>query len=239
MLDILRTLLISFVAVLVLLPVVRYAIRRLLMGHLQHVLTPDEVKYMQKQEWKLIWLYFFFACVLTVFSAGILAMVSSIIHASGSKFLHLLTPNFEALIAPGLVLGFTLALIPLRLSQQAMLNHDYNLYKDYLLQAEGHHSMRFWRVAFLVMLLIAGVLSAFSLKWHVTIAEDHIAVTEPFTDEHKYQFSDINRIEYLGNEGQYLITFNDNSHINTTYLKPVQLELIALLSEKSGKKVIR
>ncbi|NEM96398.1 hypothetical protein [Pontibacter burrus] len=239
MLDILRTLLISFVAVLVLLPVVRYAIRRLLMGHLQHVLTPEEAKYMQKQEWKLIWLYFIFACVLTVFSAGILAMISSIIHSAGSNFLHLLTPNFDALIAPGLLLGFTLALVPLRLSQRAILNHDYDLYKDYLAQAEGHHSLRFWRVAFLVMLVLAGTLSAFALKWQVTISENHITVTEPFTEEHKYQFSDISRIEYLGNEGEYIITFNDNAHINTTYLKPVKLELIAFLSEKSGKKVIR
>lgn len=239
MLEIIRSLLISFFAVVVLLPVIRFAIRRLLIGHLQTTLSEDEMKYMQKQEWKLLWAYFFYVCVLTVFSAGVLAMLSSIIHSANQNFLHLLTPNFTALFAPGLLLGLTLAVLPLRISQQALLNHDYSMYKDYLRQAEGQRSMRFWRIAFLVLLTLSGIVTWFALQWHVAISDTQLKVTDLFSEERTYNMQEIQKIEYLGKEGEYLITFNDQTNINTAYLKPVQLEMIALLAEKSGKRVIR
>ncbi|HEY4650759.1 MAG TPA: hypothetical protein VIG72_05060 [Pontibacter sp.] len=239
MLEILRSLLLSFFAVAVLLPVVRFAMRRMSEGSPEDTLTPNELKYLQKQEWKLTWAYFFFACVLAVFSAGVLAMVSSIIHSASRDFLHLLTPNFSALFAPGLLLGLTLAVIPLRLAQSSFLGHDYALYKTYLQQAEGRNSMRLWRILFIVMLVLSGILISFAMRWHVAIGTDQIKVTNLLSEVRTYPMSAINKIEYLGGEGEYLITFNDNTNINTTYLKPVQLEMIALLSEKSGKKVVR
>ncbi|MBB6609604.1 hypothetical protein H7F15_01005 [Pontibacter sp. Tf4] len=238
MLEIFRNLLITFFAVALLLPVVRFAVRRLLTGRPQTALTSEEMAYMQKQEWKLIWAYFFFVCILAVFSAGALAMVSSIVHSGSHNFQHLLTPNFTALFAPGLLLGITLAIIPLRLAQPTLLHHDYPLYKNYLLQTEGERSIRIWRILFYVMLALSAAVVWLSLQWHVTITEDQVKVNELFTDR-TYAMTDIAKIEYLGKEGEYLITFNDNTNLNTTYLKPVQLEMIALLSEKSGKKVIR
>ncbi len=213
--------------------------RRMLAASKENALTPDEVKFMQKQEWKLTWAYFFFACVLAVFSAGVLAMVSSIIHASSNGWLHLLTPNFRALFAPGLLLGLTLAVLPLKLAQPTLISHDYALYKSYLRQTEGLHSIKIYRILFLVMLLLSGILVWFALQWHVTISAEQVKVTNLLSEERTYAMSEIDKIEYLGSEGEYLITFNDNTNINTTYLKPVQLEMIALLAEKSGKRVIR
>ena len=66
----------------VLLPVVRYALRRLSPGQHTAAMPKDELSYIQKQELKLLVVYFFFGAVLSVFSAGVLALVSSIIHAS-------------------------------------------------------------------------------------------------------------------------------------------------------------
>ncbi|NDK54886.1 hypothetical protein [Pontibacter fetidus] len=239
MLEILRSLLISFFAIAVLLPVVRFAMRRLLTGTTGEKLTRDEQQYIQKKEWKLTIAYFFFACVLAVFSAGILAMFSSIIHASTGGWIHLLTPNFRAFFAPGLLLGLTLAVLPLRLVQRSLLGHDYELYQNYLLQSEGRGSIKLYRILFLVMLALSGIVIWYVMQWHVRIFENTLTVTNILSEERSYSMSQIDKIEYLGNEGEYLITFNDNSNINTTYLKPVQLEMIALLSEKSGKKVIR
>ena len=239
MLEIIRSLLISFFAVAVLLPVVRFAMRRMLIVHTENPLTQEETQYMQKQEWKLTLAYFFFACVLAVFSAGILAMVSSIIHASSQDSLHLLTPNFRAFFAPGLLLGLTLAMLPIRLVQQTLMSHDYDLYKNYLLQTEGSNSTTIYRILFLILLVLCGAVTWFALQWHVTINPEQIKVTNLVSEERTYSMSDINRIDYLGQEGEYLITFNDKTNINTAYLKPVQLEMIALLADKSGKRVIR
>jgi len=240
MLEIVRSLLISFFAVAVLLPVIRFALRRMAVGHTsEQALSPDELKYMQKQEWKLMWAYFFFACVLAVFSAGVLAMVASIMHASTNEFLHLLTPNFRAYFAPGLLLGLTLAILPLKLAQSALLNQDYAMYKTYLNQTEGQKSTAIYRLLLIVMLLISGVVVWFALQWHVSITENQVKVANLFSAERTYAMTEINKIEYLGKEGEYLVTFNDGTNINTAYLKPVQLEMIALLSEKSGKRVIR
>ncbi|MEJ8757516.1 hypothetical protein WG947_10935 [Pontibacter sp. H259] len=240
MLEIIRSLLISFFAIAVLLPVIRFALRRLAIGQLpEQLLTPDELKYMQKKEWKLTIAYFFFACVLAVFSAGVLAMVSSIMHAASTGWIYLLTPNFRAFFAPGLLLGLTLAVLPLKLAQRSLLGHDYDMYQNHLLQTEGRGSMRIYRILFLVMVVISGVVVWFVMQWHIRIYENTLTVTNLFTQERSYSMLEIDTIEYLGDEGEYLITFKDKTNINTAYLKPVQLEMIALLSEKSGKRVIR
>lgn len=238
MLDILRSLLLSFFAIAVLLPIVRYALRRMSPLQVEAPLTADELKYIQKQEWKLTLVYFFFACVLSVFSAGILALVSSILHNSASN-LHLLTPNFRALFAPGLLVGITLALIPLRLVQQSVLGHDYGLYNNYVLQVEGRNSFKGYRTLFIILLVLSAIITWYALRWHVTVGENQITVTNLLAEEHTYTMDQIEQIQYLGTEGEYLITFDDASNINTTYLKPVQLEMIALLSERSGKRVQR
>jgi hypothetical protein len=239
MLEIIRSLLIGMFAIAVLLPVVRFAMRRLLSGSAGEKLTLEEQQYIQKKEWRLTFAYFFFACVLAVFSAGALAMLSSIIHASTGGWIHLLTPNFRAFFAPGLLLGLTLAVLPLRMVQRALLGHDYEMYQSHLLQTEGRGSIKIYRLLFLTMVIISGVVVWFVMQWHVRIFENTLTVTNMLSEERSYSMSQISKIEYLGAEGEYLITFNDNSNINTTYLKPVQLEMIALLSEKSGKKVIR
>lgn len=239
MLEIIRSLLIGMFAIAVLLPVIRFAMRRLLAGATGEKLTPNEQQYMQKKEWKLTIAYFFFTCVLAVFSAGVLAMLSSIIHASSQGWVHLLTPNFRAFFAPGLLLGLTLGVLPLKLAQKALLGHDYEMYQTHLLQTEGRGSTAIYRILFLAMIVISGVVVWFVMQWHIRVYENTLTVTNLFSQERSYSMSDINKIEYLGNEGEYLITFKDNTNINTAYLKPVQLEMIALLSEKSGKRVIR
>ncbi|MBJ6117652.1 hypothetical protein JAO76_05595 [Pontibacter sp. BT310] len=239
MLEIIRSLLIGMFAIAVLLPVVRFAMRRLLSGSTGEKLTLEEQQYIQKKEWRLTFAYFFFACVLAVFSAGALAMLSSIIHASTGGWIHLLTPNFRAFFAPGLLLGLTLAVLPLRMVQRSLLGHDYEMYQSHLLQTEGRGSIKIYRLLFLTMVIISGVVVWFVMQWHIRIFENTLTVTNMLSEERSYSMSQISKIEYLGAEGEYLITFNDNSNINTTYLKPVQLEMIALLSEKSGKKVIR
>ena len=239
MLEIIRSLLIGMFAIAVLLPVVRFAMRRLLAGTPGAKLTPDEQQYMQKKEWKLTIAYFFFACVLAVASAGVLAMLSSIIHASSQGWLHLLTPNFRAFFAPGLLLGLTLAVLPLKLVQKSLLGHDHEMYQDYLLQTEGRGSIKIYRILFLVMVAISGVVVWFVMQWHIRIYENTLTVTNLLSQERNYSMSQITNIQYLGSEGEYLITFNDNTNLNTAYLKPIQLEMIALLSEKSGKRVIR
>lgn len=238
MLDILRSLLLAFFAVAVLLPVVRFALRRMSPPRLQEPLTTDEVKYIQKQEWKLMLIYFFFACVLSVFSAGILALLSSVVNSSSAD-LHLLTPNFSALFAPGLLIGITLALLPLRLAQQSVLGHDYPLYSNYILQVEGKNSIKGYRIVFTIMMIFSAILTWYALRWHVTINEQQITVTNLLAEERTYKLEQITQIQYLGKEGEYTITFDDATTLNTTYLKPIQLEMIALLSEKSGKRVQR
>lgn len=238
MLDVLRSLLLGFFAVTVLLPVVRFALRRMSPVRLQEPLTADEMKYIQKREWRLTLLYFFFACVLSVFAAGILALLSSMVHSSSDN-LHLLTPNFQALFAPGLLIGLTLALIPLRFVQQSVLGHDYALYTNYVLHTEGKNSIKGYRIIFSVLLVFSAVLIWYALRWHVTIDEKQITTTNLLAEERIYALQQIESIQYLGSEGQYMITFDDKSVINTTNLKGVQFEMIALLSERSGKRVQR
>ena len=60
MLEIVRSLLIGLFAIVVLLPVIRFAMRRLLTGAAGEKLTPEEQRYMQKKEWRLTLAYFFF-----------------------------------------------------------------------------------------------------------------------------------------------------------------------------------
>lgn len=238
MLEIIRSLLIGFFAIAVLLPVVRYALRRLSPARQLTVLDASELKYIQKQEWKLTIAYFFFAAVLSVFAAGVLAMLSSILHASGQIGTYVLTPNFGALFAPGLLLGLTLAMLPLRIIQSSLLGHDYELYQTYVQQQEGHNSRRAYGVLFLVMLVMAALAGWYAMRWHVTITNQEISVTNFLQQERTYTMQDISSIQSLGREGAYLINFNDAHIINTAYLKPVQPEMIALLSQFSGRKVI-
>ncbi|MDX5422189.1 MAG: hypothetical protein LPK14_08045 [Hymenobacteraceae bacterium] len=238
MLEILESLLLAFFAVAVLLPVVRYALRTLSPARNAAAITAEEAKYMQKQELKLTVAYFFFATVLSVFSAGVLAMVSSFIHAS-KEHMFVLTPNFAALFAPGLLLGLTLAVIPLRLTQSTLMGHDYELYKTYVHRLEGQQSSKTYRILFLLMLVISGVVVWYAMRWHVAINEDSVEITNLLLEQRSYDMAEIQHIRYLGAEGEYLISFNDQTNLNTAYLKPVQLEMIALLADKSGHRVVR
>lgn len=238
MLDIARSLLLCFFAVAVLLPVIRYVLRSMSPARRDIAIPEDELKYLQKQEWKLTFAYFFFTCVLAVFSAGALSIFSSIVNMS-SQSMHVLTPNFRALFAPGLLLGLTLALIPLRLIQSTLLGQDYELYKSYLQQVEGRDSARFYRALLLVLLALSGVVVWFTLSWHVYITDKQVQITNLLRQERVYDMQEISQIEYLGAEGEYLISFDDNTLLNTAYLKPVQFEMVALLSARSGKRVIR
>jgi hypothetical protein len=238
MLDILRSLLLGFFSVTVLLPVVRYALRRTSPARLNEPISADEIKYIQKREWRLTLLYFFFVCILSVAAAGLLALFSSMLHNSPEN-MYLLTPNFQALFAPGLLIGLTLALIPLRYVQQSVMGHDYDLYRNYVLQAEGKHSIKGYQIIFSALLLLSAVFIWFAMRWHVTINENELKITNLLAEERTYSMQDIESIQYLGAEGQYLIMFHDKSTINTTYQKGVQLELIALLAERSGKRVQR
>jgi hypothetical protein len=238
MIDIIKFLLISFFAVAVLLPVVRFALRLLSPARHATTLSSDDARYIQKKEWRLMMAYFFFATVLSVFSAGGLAMLSSILHLS-KEHMFVLTPNFSALFAPGLLLGLTLAVLPLRLSQRALLAQDYDLYKTYMQQQEGERSNRSYNILLILMLLISGVVSWFALRWHVTVDESQLQITNLLQEERTHALQDITKIQYLGHEGQYLVDFNDGTNLNLSYLKPVQLEMIALLAEKSGHRVIR
>ncbi|MBC5994107.1 hypothetical protein [Pontibacter cellulosilyticus] len=238
MLEILKILLLAFFAVAVLLPVVRYMLRTISPAKNVGTLAADEIKYIQKQDLKLTIAYFFFACVLAVFFAGTLSLISSIVHSSGEQ-LYLLTPNFSAMFAPGLLLGLVVALLPLRLIQNTLLGHDTELYKTYIQRTEGESSMGKYRIIFLLLLVFAGVVAWYSLRWHVVIDKNKVEVNNLLGEERSYSMQEIKTIHYLGEEGKYVVTFNDNTNINTTYLKPVNLEMIALLSQQSGHRVIR
>ncbi|PVY40451.1 hypothetical protein [Pontibacter virosus] len=238
MIDILKSLLLSFVAVAVLLPVLRFALRRLSPAGHQAPLSPDEVRYMQKKEWQLTIAYFVFASVLSVFFSGALAMLSSILHIS-SEQMFVMTPNFKAFFAPGLLLGLTVALLPLRLSQSTLLNQDHDLYKQYLRQQEGLRSIRLYGILFGAMLVFSLVVLWFAMRWHVNVNENQVQVTNLLNQERNYPHSAIESIHYLGAEGEYLITFEDQTILNTSYLKPISLDMIALISDRSGKRVIR
>lgn len=238
MIDILKSLLLSFIAVAVLLPVLRYALRRLSPAGQQASISADESRYMQKKEWQLTIAYFIFASVLSVFFAGALAMLASILHLS-SEHMFVLTPNFHAFFAPGLLLGLTTALLPLRLSHSTLLGQDLDLYRQYLVQQEGLRSTRIYRILFAFMLVISVVVLWFAMRWHVNVDENQVQVTNMLNQERTYPHSAIESIHYMGAEGEYLITFEDQTILNTAYLKPVPLDLIALLSDRSGKRVIR
>ncbi|OKL40843.1 hypothetical protein [Pontibacter flavimaris] len=238
MLETLKSLLIALFAVAVLLPVVRYALRRLSPVEHEDAMTVAEVKYMQKKELKLTVAYFFFACVLSVLSAGLLAIIASIIHAS-KEHLHVLTPNFRALFAPGLLMGLTLAVFPLRLVQDTLLGQEQELYRKYMVRLEGRNSNRIYNLLLAVMLLVSIVIAWVAMRWHVAIDEDSIEITNMLLEKRTYTMQEIESIHYLGVEGEYLVTFTDQTNFNTTYLKPAQLEMIALLAEKSGLRVIR
>lgn len=238
MLEILKILLLAFFAVAVLLPVVRYMLRTISPAKNAGPLAADEIKYIQKQDLKLTVAYFFFACVLAVFFAGTLSLVSSIVHSSGEQ-IYLLTPNFSAMFAPGLLLGLVIALLPLRLIQNTLLGHDTELYKTYLHRTEGEKSMGKYRIIFLLLLVLASVVAWYSMRWHVVIGKNRIEVNNLLGEARTYSMQEIKTIHYLGQEGKYLVTFNDNTNINTSYLKPVNLEIIALLAQQSGHRVIR
>ncbi|QCR23972.1 hypothetical protein [Pontibacter sp. SGAir0037] len=239
MLDIAKSLLLSFFVVAVLLPVIRFALRRMSPARTSTAFTEEQLSYFQRQEWKLTFAYYFFTCILAVFSAGALSLVSSMVNIT-REAMHILTPNFSALFAPGLLLGLTMALIPLRLIQGTILAQDYDLYKSYLVHQEGHGSVKFYRVLLLALLLLSAVAAWFSLRWHVYVTDEQVQVTNLLNETRVYNLEhDVTSIHYLGAEGEYLISFNDNTAINTTYLKPVQLEMIALISQQSGKRVIR
>lgn len=239
MLEILKILLLAFFSVAVLLPVIRYMLRTISPASGVANLSAEEIKFSQKLDLKLTIAYFFFACVLAVFFAGTLALVSSIIHSSSNDQLHLLTPNFRAFFAPGLLIGLVLAVLPLRLVQSTLLGHDTELYQTYLARTEGKKSIKKYRIIFLVLLLLAGAVAWYSLRWHVSLKENNLEITNLLHQQRTYTYQQIKSIHYLGVEGEYLITFNDDSNINTAYLKPVQLEMIALLAQKSGHRVIR
>ncbi|WP_347157629.1 hypothetical protein [Pontibacter chitinilyticus] len=239
MLEIIKSLLLSFFAIAVLLPVIRYAMRRLSPAQQPAVLDAEELKYIQRQELKLTLAYYVFAVVLSVFAAGMLALVASILHAytlNGSSYV--LTPNFRALFAPGLLIGLTLALLPLKVIQSTMLGHDYELYQTYIQHQEGQNSRRAYGILFVVMLVLSAVVGWFAMRWHVTVHEDSIRITNVLLQERTYAIKDISSIQSLGVEGEYVIRFNDQYNINTAYLKPVPPEMIALLSQESGKRVI-
>ncbi|WP_299989987.1 hypothetical protein [uncultured Pontibacter sp.] len=238
MIDILKSLLLSFIAVAILLPVLRYALRRLSPAGQQAQLSADESRYLQKKEWQLTLAYFVFASVLSVFFSGALAMLSSILHLS-SEQMFVMTPNFKAFFAPGLLLGLTVALLPLRLSQSTLLNQDYDLYKQYLRQQEGLRSIRLYSILFGVMLGFSLVVLWFAMRWHVNVDENQVQVTNLLNQERTYPHAAIESIRYLGTEGEYLITFEDQTVLNTAYLKPVSLDMIALMADRSGKRVIR
>ncbi|WP_018476337.1 hypothetical protein [Pontibacter roseus] len=238
MLEIIESLLISFVAVAILLPVVRFALRRLSPAGKLSKLSADEAKYMQKKEWQLTIAYYVFATILSVFCAGGLAMLSSILHMS-SEHMFVLTPNFKALFAPGLLLGLTLALLPLRLSQRSLLGSEYDLYKQYMQQQEGLRSVRIYGILFGVMLALSVAAIWFAMRWHINVDENQVQVTNLLNQERTYQHSAIESIRYLGVEGEYLISFDDHTSLNTAYLKPVTPELIALMAEQSDTRVIR
>jgi hypothetical protein len=91
----------------------------------------------------------------------------------------------------------------------------------------------------MLMLVISSIIGWYALRWHVAIDENKLEITNLLLEQQTYQMQEIQSIHYLGAEGEYLITFNDNSNINTAYLKPVPLEMIALLAAESGKRVIR
>lgn len=237
MIEFVKSLLLSFVAVAVLLPVLRYALRRLSPGRLT-ALTADESRYFQKKEWQLTVAYFVYASVLSVFFAGALAMLSSILHMS-REHMHVMTPNFRAFFAPGLLLGLTFALLPLRLSQRTVLTHDYDLYRQYLQQQEGARSLRLYGVLFGVMVVLSGAMLWFALRWHVTVDENQVQITNLLGQQRTYPHTSIERIEHLGAEGEYLILFDDQTNLNTAFLKPVPLDLIALLADRSGRRVVR
>ena len=238
MIEIVKSLLLSFFAVAVLLPVVRFAFRRLSPIRAATTVTADEVKFIQKQEWKLTIIYFVFASIFAVFSAGLLALIASAARVSEND-LYLLTPNFRALFAPGLLLGLVLGLLPLRVVQQSVLGHDYELYKKYLVSQEGQGSLKYYYALFAVLLIVAGVLAWYATRWHVTINEQEIHITSLLQEDKTYRLTDISSIAYMGNEEEYIITFKDQNVLNTVYLKPVDLEMIAFLSQESGKRVIR
>lgn len=238
MLEILKILLLAFFAVAVLLPVVRYTLRTISPARKAAPITADETRYIQKQDLKLTIAYFFFACVLAVFFAGTLSLVSSIIHSSKGQ-LYLLTPNFNAMFAPGLLLGLVFALLPLRFIQSTLLGHDTELYKTYVHHIEGERSIKKYRIIFLLLLAFSGVVAWYSLRWHIVIAENSLEVNSLSGEQRTYNYQQIQQINYLGKEGQYLITFNDQTTVNTTYLKPVQLEMMAFLAQQSGRRVIR
>ncbi|PKV67248.1 hypothetical protein [Pontibacter ramchanderi] len=238
MIDILKSLLLSFIAVAILLPVLRFALRRLSPAGHQLPLSAEESRYMQKKEWQLTIAYFVFASVLSVFFSGALAMLSSILHMS-PEHLFVMTPNFRAFFAPGLLLGLTTALLPLRLSQSTFLSQDYDLYKQYLRQQEGLRSTRFYGILFGIMLVFSLVVLWFAMRWHVGVDENQVQVTNLLNQERTYPHRAIESIHYTGIEGEYLITFDDHTVLNTSYLKPVSLDMIALMSDRSGKRVIR
>ncbi|WP_114777692.1 hypothetical protein [Botryobacter ruber] len=238
MFDILKSLLISFVVVAVLLPVVRYALRRMSPAGNVPALSPDEVAYAQKQDRKLTFFYYIFACILAVICTGGLALLSSIIHMS-REHLYVLTPNFRAMFAPGLLLGLTLATLPLRAAQKSLLGQEYDLYKTYMRQQEGANSVRAYYVLLVIMLVLSCVAAWFALRWHVVVSAKELTITNLLQQESTYRLEAIKEIRYLGKEGEYLISFTDQTSINTAYLKPVNLEMIALLAERSGTRVIR
>lgn len=237
MIEIIKSLLLSFVAVAILLPVLRFALRKLSPAHAAG-LTADESRYFQKKEWQLTMAYFVFASVLSVFFSGALSVVSSILHMS-DEHMYVLTPNFRAFFAPGLLLGLTFALLPLRLSQRTIISHDYDLYQQYLRQQEGTRSIRLYSILFGVMLGFSLVVLWFAMRWHIKIDENQVQVTNLLNQERTYQHSAIERIEYMGAEGEYLVRFNDQTNLNTAYLKPVPIEMIALLADRSGQRVAR
>jgi len=107
------------------------------------------------------------------------------------------------------------------------------------MQTEGKNSIKIYRILFSVLVLLSVIFAWYALRWHVTVDDEQITVTNLLAEERTYSMDQIQNIQYLGTQGQYLITFDDNNIINTTYLKPVQLEMIALLSERSGKRVQR
>ncbi|RAU84277.1 hypothetical protein [Pontibacter arcticus] len=238
MLEILKSLLLSFFVIAVLLPVVRFVTRKVTSGVSNESITESEVKYMQRQEWKLMLLYFFFTSAIAVFSAGVLSLLASGLHNS-QDHLYLLTPNFRAMFMPGLLIGLILAILPLWWTRNTVLGEDAELYQAYLQQQEGLRSKRTYTFILLFLLVIAGAITWYATRWHITINKQQMTITDYTLKQKTLQHSNISSIQFLGKEGEYIITFTDGTILNTSYLKPVQFETIALLAQQSGKRVMR
>ncbi|MDX5347389.1 MAG: hypothetical protein LPK19_09085 [Hymenobacteraceae bacterium] len=231
--QIIKSILISFLIIFLLFPVLRFMLVRIIpIQRRRFHLTTDEMEEFRKLEWILILLHAVFATILAVVITSILTVSTSMKYYAPEKYLYILTPSFLVFLIPGIMLGLSLGVVPLLLLQRTVLQERYLLFNEYIDQAYGFDIRKFYYTVLTVTVFISSFLIYTNMRRYVLFGDTKIVVKEYLQKEKEYTYADVRELRQKSDD--YYIELNDGNTISTKYLQPQSFEMIAYLAQKTG-----